>query len=74
MQVVVPSLLGLLTVLDGGTIYGSGAWAPSPRMELLLCNVTGLLGTRAVAFRFTPVGAGAAYQIDDAYLDPFKST
>ena len=74
VQVVVPSLLGLLTVLDGGTIYGNGSWAPSPRMQLLLCNVTGLLGTRAVAFRFTPVGAGAAYQIDDAYLDPFKST
>jgi hypothetical protein len=43
-------------------------------MELLLCNVTSLLGTRSVAFRFTPVGAGSAYQIDDAYLDPFKST
>src|SRR4029078_13626466 len=49
VQVVVPSLLGLLTVLDGGTIYGNGSWAPSPRMQLLLCNVTGLLGTRAVA-------------------------
>ena len=44
VQVVVPSLLGLLTVLDGGTVYGNGSWAPSPRMELLLCNVTGLLG------------------------------
>ena len=57
MQVIVPSLLGgLLTVLDGGTISGNGIWAPSPRIKLLLCNVTGLLGTRAVAFRFTPVG------------------
>jgi hypothetical protein len=27
-----------------------------------------------VAFRFTPVGAGAAYQIDDVYLDPWKGT
>jgi len=75
VQVIVPSLLGgLLTVLDGGTITGSGAWAPSPRTELLLSNVTHLLGTRAVAFRFTPVGAGAAYQIDDVYLDPWKCT
>jgi hypothetical protein len=74
VQVIVPSLLGLLTVLDGGTVSGSGSWAPSPRMELLLCNVTSLLGTRAVAFRFTPVGRGASYQIDDAYLDPWKST
>jgi hypothetical protein len=74
VQVVVPSLLGLLTVLDGGTVNGSGSWAPSPRMELLLCNVTSLLGTKAVAFRFTPVGSGASYQIDDVYLDPWKST
>ena len=75
VQVVVPSLLGgLLTVLDGGTVSGKGTWAPSPRLQLALCNVTSLLGTRAVAFRFTPVGNGAAYQIDDVYLDPWKDT
>ena len=75
VQVVVPTLLGgLLTVLDGGTVRGGGTWAPTPRLELLLSNVTNLIGTRAVAFRFTPVGAGAAYQIDDVYLDPWKST
>jgi hypothetical protein len=73
VQVVVPSLVGgLLTVLDGGTISGTGTWAPSPRLELALCNVSSLLGTRAVAFRFTPVGVGASYQIDDVYLDPWK--
>ena len=73
VQVVVPSLLGgLLTVLDGGTVSGNGSWAPSPRLQLLLSNVTSLIGTRAVAFRFTPVGSGAAYQIDDVYLDPWK--
>lgn len=75
VQVVVPSLLGgLLTVLDGGTVSGSGSWAPSPRLALLLSNVTSLVGTRAVAFRFTPVGLGASYQIDDVYLDPWKCT
>jgi hypothetical protein len=73
VQVVVPSLLGgLVTVLDGGTISSGTSWAPSPRLELLLCNVTSLVGTQAVAFRFTPVGTGAAYQIDDVYLDPWK--
>jgi hypothetical protein len=73
VQVVVPSLLGgLLTILDGGTVSSGSSWTPSPRLELLLCNVTSLLGTQAVAFRFTPVGAGAAYQIDDVYLDPWK--
>ena len=74
VQVIVPSLLGVLSVLDGGTVSAGNAWQPSPRLALLLCNVTSLLGTKAVAFRFTPVGAGAAFQLDDVYLDPWKST
>jgi hypothetical protein len=75
VQVIVPSLVGgLLTVLDGGTVHADGTWAPSPRLELMLSNVTSLLGTTAVAFRFTPTGRDAAYQIDDVYLDPWKST
>ena len=75
VQVVVPSLLGgLLTILDAGTVSSGGTWTPSPRLELLLSNVTNLLGTKAVAFRFTPVGSGAAYQIDDVYLDPWKDS
>jgi hypothetical protein len=66
VQVIVPSLLrGLLTILDGGNVKAGGTWAPSPRLALALCNITSLLGTKAVAFRFTPVGSGAAYQIDD---------
>lgn len=74
VQVIVPSLLGVVSVLDGGTISAGSSWQPSPRLALLLCNVTSLVGTKAVAFRFTPVGAGAAFQLDDVYLDPWKST
>jgi hypothetical protein len=74
VQVIVPSLLGILTVLDGGTVSGTTAWSPSPRLTLLLSNVISLLGTKAVAFRFTPVGSGASFQIDDVYLDPWKCT
>jgi hypothetical protein len=25
-----------------------------------------------VAFRFTPVGAGARWQVDDLYVDPYR--
>ncbi len=75
VQVIVPSLVGgLLTILDGGTVRAGSTWTPSPRVELLLSNVTSLLGTRAVAFRFTAVGRGAAFQLDDVYLDPWKCT
>jgi hypothetical protein len=69
--VVVKSLLGVLSVLDGGTVGSNGVWAPSPRVGLLLSNVTSLLGTRAVSFRFK--ASGAAFQVDDVYLDPWKS-
>jgi hypothetical protein len=73
VQVIVPSLVGgLLTILDGGTIDGDGSWAPSQQLKLTLCNITSLLGTKAVAFRFTPTGRGAGFQIDDVYLDPWK--
>ena len=73
VQVVVPSLLGgLLTVLDGGTISGDGVWAPSPRLELLLCNVTACSARRRSRSASRPTGPGAAFQIDDVYLDPWK--
>ncbi|MGH2921807.1 MAG: hypothetical protein ACRDKU_07075 [Gaiellaceae bacterium] len=73
VTVQVRSLLGVLSILDGGTVANSGVWEPSPRIQLLLSNVTSLLGTKAVSFRFAPTGLGL-WRIDDVYLDPFKST
>jgi hypothetical protein len=73
VDVVVKSLLGLVSLLDGGSVSGSGVWAPSPRIGLTLTNLCSLLGVRAVAFRFRTVGRGAAFQVDDVYLDPWKS-
>jgi hypothetical protein len=72
VTVMVPSLLGLLSVLDGGTVRSDGTWDPSPQVSLLLSNVGGLLTTRAIAFRFT--ATDGASQIDDVYLDPWKDT
>jgi hypothetical protein len=73
VDVVVRSLLGLVSILDGGSVTGTGAWAPSPRIGLTFTNLCSLLGVQAVAFRFRPVGSGAAFQVDDVYLDPWKS-
>jgi hypothetical protein len=70
VDVVVRSLLGVLSVLDGGSVSASGEWRPSPRIGLLVTNATGLLGTRAVALRFRAVNA--AFQVDDVYIDPWK--
>jgi hypothetical protein len=69
VKVTVKSLLGLLTVLDGGSVSSSGVWRPSPEVGLLLTNVTGILSTDSISLRFT---AGSAVRIDDIYLDPFK--
>lgn len=74
VTVVVHSLLGVLSILDGGTISSTSTWQPSPQVRLTLTNLTGLVGTCAIAFRFTPTGSAAAWRIDDVYLDPFKST
>ena len=70
VDVVVRSLLGVLTVLDGGSVPANGQWQPSPRIGMLVCNVTSLVGTKAVALRFRAVNA--AFQIDDVYIDPWK--
>jgi hypothetical protein len=74
VDIVVRNLLGgLLSTLDGGTVSTSGVWAPSSRVRLTLTNLCSLLGVRSIAFRFRTSGSGAAFQVDDVYLDPFKN-
>ena len=72
VTVQVRSLLGLLSVLDGGTVRPGATWAPSPKVGLLLSNVGGLLTTKAISIRLT--ASGGASQVDDVYLDPWVST
>lgn len=72
VDIVVHSLLGLVSILDGGSMDASGSWAPSPRVGLTLTNVCSLLGVRSISFRLRAVGSGAAFQVDDVYLDPWK--
>ena len=71
VDVMVRGLLGVVSVLDGGTVASGSTWAPSPKVSLLLTNLGALLTTNAISLRFTPVGTGAV-QIDDVYLDPRK--
>lgn len=72
VTVTVNSLLGLVSILDGGTVSNDGTWKPSPKVGLLLTNVGGLLTTKAISIRLTATSGTS--QIDDAYLDPFKDT
>ena len=73
VTVVVHSLVGVLSILDGGSVPPGGTWQASPAIDLTITNVTGLLGTCAISLRFTPSGSGS-WQVDDAYLDPWVGT
>jgi hypothetical protein len=72
VTVRVRGLLGVISILDGGTVWMNGSWHPSPRVSLLLTNVGGLLTTKAISLHFTTVTGTA--QIDDVYVDPWVST
>jgi len=73
VDILVRSLVGVLSVLDGGYVKADGTWDPSPEVSALVTNVGGLLGTKAVSFRLKAKGSGAAFQVDDVFLDPFRS-
>jgi hypothetical protein len=73
VDVLVPNALGLVSVLDGGSVRADGTWDPTPRVSTLLTNVGGLVGvTRAVAFRLR--ATSGASRVDDVFLDPFKGS
>jgi hypothetical protein len=72
---VTTTLLGLKmeTWLPVGVVLGtSQPWQPSLPMVFDLSANQLLGGTTTVAFRFTPVLADRAWQIDDVSVDPFK--
>jgi len=61
------------TSLPLGVVLGTQqAWQPSLPVlfELSLNQVLG--GTTTVDFRFTALGLGGKWQVDDIYVDPFK--
>ena len=72
VTIQVNSLVGLVSILDGGTVSANGNWTPSPRVGLLLSNVGGLLTTKAISIKLS--ASNGSVQIDDVYLDPWKDT
>jgi hypothetical protein len=69
VRVVTRSLLGLLSVLDGGTFTADQGWNPSPKTSTLLSSLASLVGTKTMQLQFT-VESGTA-QIDDLFVDPY---
>jgi hypothetical protein len=71
VKVQVKSLLGVLSVLDGGTVSSGSTWKPSPEVGLLLTNLGGLLATDSISLKITPATT-TGVRIDDVYLDPWR--
>jgi hypothetical protein len=74
VQVYGVGVVGLVRSLLVTNVAAGSSWSPSP-IVLLLDNVTALLspgGKTAVWLKFTPVGTGASFSIDDVYVDPYR--
>ena len=68
VRVVSRSLLGVLSVLDGGTFATDQGWDPSPKISTLFSALAAPLGSKSMQLQFT-VESGTA-QIDDLFVDP----
>jgi hypothetical protein len=68
VRVIAHSLLGALTVLDGGTFTVGDGWQPSPKLSTLLAALAAPVGTKSMTLQVS-VDSGTA-QIDDLYIDP----
>jgi hypothetical protein len=68
-------LTGSVLVVSVGVHTGAKGWHPSlPGLVLADAPLPlGEDGELAVAFRFRSVGLGAAWQIDDVCVDPFRN-
>lgn len=61
---------GSRATLPVGVLLADGDWRPTAPLAFV-ANFTALRSA-SVQFRFTPVGAGSGWRIDDVYIDPFK--
>jgi len=68
VRVVSRSLLGVLSVLDGGTFRADSQWSPSPKISTLFSALASPLGSKTMQLQFS-VENGTA-QIDDVFVDP----
>ncbi|MDX6648603.1 MAG: hypothetical protein QOJ97_554 [Solirubrobacteraceae bacterium] len=74
VEVLFEDALGRAHFLPIGLVAGTSAWGPTLPMPIIVNLLALLPGERtAVAFRFTPQGAGGKWRIDDVYVDPYRS-
>ena len=71
VRVVAHSLVGVLSILDGGSFSVGSNWTPSPKLSTLMSALASPLGTKSMEIQIS-VTSGSA-QIDDLYIDPYRS-
>jgi hypothetical protein len=74
VEAVVTTSVGLKLPLPIGLVLkGNQRWAPTPQM-LMLANLLTLLPPHKtrVEFRFTAIGLGSEWRIDDVFVDPYS--
>jgi hypothetical protein len=75
VEVLFRDVTGGVRALPVSLVVAGKRWQPTLPI-LLLANVPDSLasldGYTSVAFRFTPLGRGGDWQIDDVYVDPFR--
>jgi hypothetical protein len=70
------TLLGLLPFRATlGYVTADGTWQPSPKYGHLIANILGTLNlnknlSASLRFKFTSVGSGSSFQVDDLFVDP----
>ena len=70
VQLIARGLLGILSVLDGGSAPVGPAWAPTPVFSTTFSQLDVPVGTKTIQLVITTTGN---VQIDDLYIDPFTS-
>jgi hypothetical protein len=77
VDVLYRDALGLSWSVPIATVSGDGSWQPTAP-ALVLANVTALPvltgGAARVSFRFTALGTGGDWSIDDVYVDPYEGS
>jgi hypothetical protein len=71
VSVVFSDPFGVRRSLPVGVVGAGANWAPTPIVPVLV-NLLALTGSRQVSFRFTALGDGGEWTIDDVYVDPYK--
>ena len=74
VQALVQNPLTGLVLSTATDIQGTSSTAWAPSSPILIPNLLGgLLGTQNLTLVFTNIGKPATWNIDDVFVDPFKS-